>query len=91
MRRPRRNHSPEFEAKVALEAIKGKKTLAELSARYEVRPNQLTQCKTQLIEQASSVFGGANNERLPEMLYQHSDQGNSLPQLPFRHLIRSLL
>ncbi|UCD70132.1 MAG: transposase, partial [Betaproteobacteria bacterium] len=53
MRRPRRNHSSEFKARVALEAIKGEKTLAELSARYEVHPNQITQWKTQLIEQAS--------------------------------------
>ena len=41
-RRPRRNHSPAFKAKVALAAIKGEKTLAELAEQYDVRANQIT-------------------------------------------------
>ena len=41
-RRPRRNHSPAFKAKVALAAIKGEKTLAELAEQYDVHPNQIT-------------------------------------------------
>jgi hypothetical protein len=40
-RRPRRNHSPAFKAKVAVEAIKGEKTLIELSQAYDVHPNQV--------------------------------------------------
>jgi transposase-like protein len=57
-RRPRRNHSPAFKAKVALEAIRGDKTLAELSKQYDVHPNQITDWKNQMIERAASVFGG---------------------------------
>ena len=41
-RRPRRNHSPAFKAKVALAAIKGDKTLAELAQQFDVYPNQIT-------------------------------------------------
>lgn len=41
-RRPRRNRSPEFKAKVALAAVKGVKTLAELAQLFDVHPNQIT-------------------------------------------------
>ena len=50
-RRPRRNHSPAFKAKVALEAVKGEQTLAELSARFDVHTNQITQWKAQLLDE----------------------------------------
>jgi len=46
-RRPRRNHSPEFKAKVALAAFRGDKTLAELAERFDVHPNQIAQWKEQ--------------------------------------------
>ena len=42
MKRPRRNHGPAFRAKVALAAIRGDKTLAELAAHFELHPNQIT-------------------------------------------------
>ena len=57
MRRPRRNHSSEFKAKVALAAVKGDQTLAELAERFDVHPNQITQWKTQLLERAALAFG----------------------------------
>jgi transposase-like protein len=57
MKRPRRNHSAVFKAKVALAALKGDLTLAELSQRYEVHPNQIAQWKGQLVERAERVFG----------------------------------
>ena len=56
-RRPRRNHSPAFKAKVALAAIRGEKTLAELAEQFDVHPNQITQWRSQLLEGASGVFG----------------------------------
>ena len=42
-KRPRRNHSPAFKAKVALAAVRGEKTLAELSQQYDVHQNQIGQ------------------------------------------------
>lgn len=57
-RRPRRNHSAAFKAKVALDAIRGDKTLAELAKLHDVHPNQITDWKTQLLERAVSVFEG---------------------------------
>src|SRR3954467_2450484 len=56
-RRPRRNHSPAFKAKVALAAVKGEKTLVELAQQFDVHPNQITTWKTQLLEGAAGVFG----------------------------------
>ena len=56
-RRPRRNHSPAFKAKVALAAVKGEKTLAELAQQFDVHPNQIASWKTQLLEGAAGVFG----------------------------------
>lgn len=56
-RRVRRNHSPAFKAKVALAAIKGEKTLADLAQQIDVHPNQITQWRSQLLEGAAGVFG----------------------------------
>ena len=61
-RRPRRNHSAAFKAKVALAALKGEKTLTELAEQFDIHPNQITQWKTQLLEGASGVFGEARTE-----------------------------
>ncbi len=62
-RRPRRNHTPVFKAKVALAAIKGEKTLADLAQQFDVHPNQITQWKSQLQEGAAGVFGsGARSD-----------------------------
>ncbi len=55
-KRIRRKHSGAFKAKVALAALAGEKTLAELSQQYDVHPNQITQWKRQLNEQAADVF-----------------------------------
>ena len=56
-RRPRRNHSPAFKAKVALEAVKGDKTIAEIAQKCDVHPNQVTEWRRQLLERAADVFG----------------------------------
>jgi transposase-like protein len=57
--RTRRTHVPAFKAKVALAAIKGEKTLAELAQQYDVHPNQITAWKGQLVEAATGVFGSS--------------------------------
>ena len=57
MRRKRRNHSPCFKAKVAIAAVKGDKTIAELAEQYEVHPNQISDWKKQLMDNAQTVFG----------------------------------
>ena len=57
-KRTRPNHAPGFKAKVALAALKGEKTLAELGQLYEVHPNQITTWKAQLSENAFGLFGG---------------------------------
>ena len=56
-RRKRRNHSPTFKAQVAVAALKGDKTLAELAQQFDVHPNQITDWKSQLLERAGQVFG----------------------------------
>ena len=56
MKRPRRNHAAPFKAKVALAALRGDRTLAELAQQYDVHPNQIVQGKTQLQEGALDLF-----------------------------------
>src|SRR3979409_131522 len=56
-RRPRRNHTPTFKAKVALAALKGDRTLAQLAEQFDVPPKQIQSWKAQLEEGAADVFG----------------------------------
>jgi len=56
-RRPRRNHSPTFKAKVALEAIKGEQSVIEIAERFDVHPAVITRWKRQLPEHATEAFG----------------------------------
>ena len=57
-RRPRRTHSAAFKAKMALAAVRGDKTLAELAQQHDVHPNQITDWKNQLLARAADVLGG---------------------------------
>ena len=64
-KRPRRNHSPVFKSKVALAAVKGDKTISELSQQFDVHPNQITQWKTQLLDRMSVVFESSGRAESP--------------------------
>jgi transposase-like protein len=80
MARKRRRFSAEFKAKVALEAVRGQKTVAELAGEHEVHANQITQWKKQLLESLPEVFGrrreqdAVQQEELTNRLYQQIGQ-----------------
>lgn len=75
-KRSRRNHSAAFKAKVALAALKGEETLAQLATRYDVHSNQIVQWKNQLLERAADVFGGAQTaEPGPDIKTLHAKIG----------------
>ena len=63
MSKKRRNHSAAFKAKVALEAIKGEKTMSELASLYILNPAQIQKWKKQLLEGSKDVFGTSEKER----------------------------
>ncbi len=56
-KRKRRNHSPAFKAKVALAAVRGDRTLADLAEQFDVHPNQIQDWKKKLVSSAEQVFG----------------------------------
>ena len=56
MSNKRKQYSPQFKAKVALEAVRGEKTVAELASQYQVHPTMINNWKRQLLEEASSLF-----------------------------------
>ncbi len=62
MRRPKRNHFPAFKARVALEALRGEKTVAEIAKQSDVHPNQATAWKNELLQRAAEMFGGTAAE-----------------------------
>jgi len=84
-RRPRRNHSPAFKAKVALEAIKGEQPIIEIAKRFDVHPNVITKWKRQLLEGAPEVFGAgeAGKEDAPDVAKLHAKIGELTMECDF--------
>ena len=77
-KRTRRTHSAAFKAKVAMAAVKGDRTLAELAQQFDVHPNQITEWKRQLQERAADVFGAggtASSEPLVDLKELHAKIG----------------
>ena len=80
MTKNRRKHSSLFKARVALEALKGEETIAELANRFEVHPSQIRKWKNSLAEGAAGIFGGDQNQKkkddagLIAQLYQQIGQ-----------------
>ena len=79
MKRTRRNHAPGFKAKVAIAAIKGGKTLAEIAEQFEVHPNQVSDWKQQLQESGGDVFSGGPRSKAaaaePDLKVLHAKIG----------------
>ena len=74
-RRPRRNHSPAFKAKVAVAAIKGEKTLIELAQDFDVHPNQIKQWRDQLLEGATGEAAKTEPEPTIDVKTLHAKIG----------------
>lgn len=83
-RRPRRNHSPAFKAKVALAALRGDKTLAELAQQFDIHPNQISDWRSQLLEGAAGVFGGDSaTEPAVDLKALHAKIGQQALEIDF--------
>ena len=84
-KRPRRNHSASFKAKVALAALRGEKTLAELAQEFDIHPTQIGEWRSQLLERATSVFGGESDksESTVDLKALHAKIGQQALEIDF--------
>ena len=80
MRRSRRTHDAALKAKVALEAVRGEKTIAQLASQYEVHPNQIRQWKQKLLKELPALFSDrrkaeeSDRDELESELYKQIGQ-----------------
>ena len=72
-RRPRRTHSPAFKAKIAQEAIKGRKTIHEIAQEYGLLPNQVSTWKNEALEKLSQIFEKPQSTRDEELRQQRRE------------------
>jgi transposase-like protein len=76
MKRQRKQYSADLKAKIAVEAVKGQRTMQEIAAHYSVHPSQVTQWKKQLLEGAGDIFSNGRerdieaDDQLKAELYQ---------------------
>lgn len=69
-----KRHSKDFKAKVAIEALRGEKTVQEIAQKYEIHPNQVTLWKKQLIENATLAFDKHGNDKELEEAEKKTDE-----------------
>lgn len=79
MKEDHRKHSPSFKAKVAMEALKGEETVAQLTSRFDAHPSQIHKWKKELIDGAANIFGNGQGQKkdspqLVAQLYQQTGQ-----------------
>ena len=87
MKRTKRVFSSAFKAEVALEAIKGVKTVSELAQEYELHPAQITQWKKQFLEQSASIFESdkTKNEELEQLKTERDELFRQMGELKFEN------
>jgi transposase-like protein len=85
LKRSRRNHTTAFKAKVAIAAIKGDQTVAELAKRFDIHPNSIVQWKTQLLERAGEIFDSEGKPKSggPDIKELHAKIGQQALEIDF--------
>jgi len=75
----RKVYDNNYKARVALEAIKGEKTISEIAGQYEVHPNQIVKWKKQLLENVSSLFSKKKDPKDKDFLFGLAPNSSQFP------------